>query len=382
MDHAVTRYRHLFPSLSNNIQLSSCSQSAIATPVREAVGEYFDSLHARGMDWELWMTRVAAAKAEFARMINADEDEVAVCASVTEAAGLIASALDYPAARNKVLMTEMDFPSIGHLWLAQQRFGAQVQFVESDNDAVPTERFIEAIDERARLVCISQVCFYNGYRQDVAQITRQAHAHGALVFVDAYQASGSEPMDVKATPIDMLASGMQKYLLGLPGIAFLYVRREVALKLEPSLTGWFGRSNPFEFDIRKLDYAPNANRFDVGTPPMMAAYAAHAALQLINQVGVGHINAWQKRLSQVALETAAAHGLVVASPTDLSCKAANTAIRVAQAKTLEGLMAKEGFIVSARSDVLRIAPHFYNTEADVRQAIECLAALDRQLNLR
>lgn len=375
MDHPFKAQRALFPSLETNVQLSSCSQSALAIPVRKAVVEYLDSLLERGMDWGLWMGKVSAAKAEFARLINADADEIAVCASVTDAAASVASALDFSGSRNRIVVGELDFPSVGQLWHAQRRQGAQVHFVEAVDHCVSAQAYVSAIDERTRLVSVSQVGFYNGFRQDVEAITRHAHSQGALVFVDAYQSAGSEPIDVKTSGVDMLASGMQKYLLGVPGIAFLYVRRELAQQLEPSNTGWFGRINPFAFDIRQLDYAPNTARFDVGTPPMMAAFAAEAALKIINELGANAICDWQHQLSRVALETAHKCGLAIASPGDLSIKAANTAIRVSNAGALEQQMAAEGYIVSARNDVIRIAPHFYNTEQEVCDAVQLLARL-------
>lgn len=378
MQHPYQAHRQLFPSLSSKVQLSSCSQSALATPVNAAVGEYLASLTQRGMDWGLWMDKVGAAKAEFARMINADAKDIAMLSSVSDCASIIGSALDFSGERNGVVLAELDFPSIGHVWLAHGKRGAQVSVVDAENDCVSAEAYNRLVNERTRLVSVSQVSYYNGFRQDIDAIVRHAHEQGALVFVDAYQAAGSEPIDVKASGVDMLASGVQKYLLGVPGIAFMYVRRDVAVTLEPTSTGWFGRVNPFAFDIRGLDYAPNACRFDTGTPPMMAAYAAHAGMKLLNDVGITGIQAWQTHLSSVALETAQRLDLSVASPVELTRKAANTAIRVSNASALEAQMAQAGFIVSARNDVIRIAPHFYNTEQEVRDAVTHLALLARK----
>lgn len=375
MQHPFAAQRELFPSLERLKQLSSCSQSALALPVRSAAHEYLDSLSERGTDWGLWVGKVTAAKAEFARLINADPDEIAVCASVTDAAASIASALDFSGARNRVVLGELDFPSVGQLWHAQQRHGADIQVVETHPQQDNRAAYCSAIDERTMLVNLSAVSYYNGLRLDVAHITEHAHRQGALVFADAYQAAGSEVIDVRQSGVDMLASGVQKYLLGVPGIAFLYVRRELAQKLEPSVTGWFGRANPFDFDLKQLDYAPGAVRFDVGTPPMMAAFIAEAALKLINDTGPAAIQRWQQHLSQVTIDMATRYDLEVASPLDPGLKAANTAIRVRDASNIEQRMAEAGFIVSARNDVIRIAPHFYNTQQDVCDAVRMLAEL-------
>lgn len=375
MQHPFAAQRALFPSLDTLRQLSSCSQSALALPVRRAAIDYLDSLTERGMDWGLWMGKVAAAKAEFARLINADADEIAVCASVTDAAASIASALDFSGARRAVVLGELDFPSLGQLWRAQQRRGASIRLVPTQPLQDNSPAYRAAIDERTLLVNLSAVSYYNGLRLDVKRITEHAHRQGALVFVDAYQAAGSEVIDVRASGVDMLASGVQKYLLGVPGIAFLYVRRELAQRLEPTFTGWFGRANPFDFDLRQLSYAPNAARFDVGTPPMMAAFIAEAALKLVNDTGPAAIQSWQAQLSQTVIDQARQYGLELASPSDPALKAANTAIRVTDAAGLERRLAEAGYIVSARNDVIRIAPHFYNTQQEVCDAVRLLAEL-------
>src|SRR5690606_30944704 len=178
-----------------------------------------------------------------------------------------------------------------------------------------------------------------------------------------------------AQDIDMLATGAQKYLLGTPGVAFLYVSPRLAQRLTPSVTGWFGRVNPFAFDPRLLDYAEGGQRFNTGTPPMMAASMAVAALGLVNEVGVEPIEQWLRHLSQVAIDEASRLGLVVVSPRQADAKGANTAIRVPDASGFERRLAQEGYVVSARNDVIRVAPHFYNTEDEVVGALRTLARL-------
>jgi selenocysteine lyase/cysteine desulfurase len=184
-------------------------------------------------------------------------------------------------------------------------------------------------------------------------------------------------IDVKDMDIDFLAAGSQKYLLGIPGIAFLYVKKEVANELKPMVTGWFGRVNPFAFDIKLLDYADGARRFETGTPPMINAYAADAAIQTLLKVGVDHIETYLQKLSQTAIAHAKERGLIVASPENMEEKASNTAIFTGEASIYERKMKERGFIVSARNDVIRIAPHFYNTENEVIVAIDTLADLVR-----
>jgi selenocysteine lyase/cysteine desulfurase len=193
--------------------------------------------------------------------------------------------------------------------------------------------------------------------------------------VDAYQSAGAMQIDVQRDGIDMLVCGGQKYLMGCPGIAFMYVRRAVAEQLKPVNTGWFGRVNPFAFDIRKLDYAHGARRFDTGTPPYINAAAACAGMALINSVDMAAIEAHIEQLSIAARDAAQRLGLPNVSPRDPRRKGSSTAIQVSDSAAVEKRMAEAGFIVSARGAVIRVAPHFYNTEADVVGAMEALARL-------
>lgn len=376
MKHPFSSYRPLFPILENAAQLSSCSQSALSVPVRSAIHDYLDVWLRRGADWGYWMEQVALARAEFARMIHADVDDVAVLGSVSDAASSIASALRFDANRNTIVTTTLDFPSICHVWLAQQPRGAQVRFVQAHAGSTDTTGHItSAIDAHTALVSVSQACFYDGQLVDIAATGREARKHGATQFVDAYQSAGSMEINVHAQAIDILASGAQKYLLGIPGIAFLYVRPELAQRLTPTVTGWFGRVNPFEFDPAKLDFAAGATRFNTGTPPMICASAARAGMSLLNEIGIPAIEHYLGELSSVAIEEAGRLGLSIASPITPGSKGANTAIHIPNAAQVEGRMLQAGYVVSARNDVIRIAPHFYNTAGEVTGALRELARL-------
>jgi selenocysteine lyase/cysteine desulfurase len=378
MNHPFSSYRKLFPILDNAVQLSSCSQSALSLPVRQAIDEYLDVWVRRGADWGYWMDQVALARAEFARMIHADVDDIAVLGSVSDAASAIASALRFDAGRPDVVTSTLDFPSICHVWLAQQPRGAQVRLVQAEAGRTDTtQRVAAAVNDRTALVSVSQACFYDGQIVDIAATGRAARAQGAIQFVDAYQSAGSIAIDVRAQEVDILAAGAQKYLLGIPGIAFLYVRPALARQLVPTVTGWFGRVNPFAFDPAQLDFADSATRFNTGTPPMMCASVARASMALLNEIGVPAIEAYLQQLSAVAIEEAARLDLEVASPLDPAAKGANTAIRIANAAAVEAQMLQSGYVVSARNDVIRIAPHFYNTADDVVGALRELSRLTR-----
>ena len=379
MAHVFAEQRKLFPILQKSAQLSSCSQSAMAEPVAQALADYTRSWMEKGMDWGGWMATVNAAKAGFARLINADVRDISAMSCVSDITSSVGSALDFVPGKNGIVVGDVDFPSMGQVWLAHERKGACVRFVATDPDyCIRTEAYRTAINDETALVSLAQVSYYNGFIQDIAAITEIAHQHDALVFVDAYQSAGSMRIDVQRDPIDLLASGAQKYLLGIPGIAFLYVRPGLAERLRPSNTGWFGRVNPFAFDIHQLDYADGAARFDTGTPSIASAFAARAGLDLLNSLDMDLVQNHLRNLSQVALDEARRCGLRSVSPSDLSCKSAITALHVGDAASVEQKLAREGFIVSARNDVIRIAPHFYNTEDEVAGAVRAVARLTGQ----
>lgn len=370
----MTKIRQNFPILQEKIQLSSCSQSAMHKDIEEAVNTYLDAWKTKGMDWGGWMQACEHARKEFAEMINAEVDEVAIVSSVSHAVSSIAASLD-PTDRNKVLITDFDFPTVGHVW---QSFmdQYQIQFLDSHQDGtLNLEDYKQNIDEQTLVVNTSHISFYNGFKQNLKEIAKEVHQKGAYFFVDAYQSLGQTPIDVKEMNVDFLASGLQKYALGAPGIAFLYVKKDIAEQLTPKVTGWFGQDNPFAFDIKNITYAEGAKRFDSGTFPMINGFAAEAGLTILNQYNMEEIEEHLQHLSKATMEEADHYGLTIKSPRDVSLKGSNTAIYAENASEVEQQMAQRGYIVSARNDVIRIAPHFYNTEADVRSAVQELSKL-------
>ncbi len=365
----IRRWRQEFPILSTMVHLANCSQSPQSKTVRHSIEAYMRSWREEGMNWDAWIAKVDAAKRQFARLINAEPDEIAVTMSVSDATINVASACLPDQWKNKIVTTAAEFPTIGQIWLAQQRFGWQVDFVPVRDGQLYLEDYRQAIDDRTALVSVTHVYYQNGFKQDLKTISKLAHDHGALFYVDAYQSLGTTPVDVKAMQIDMLSSGVLKYLLGLPGIAFLYVRRELADQLRPASTGWFGQQNPFAMEVSRLDYATGARRFDTGTPPIIAAYAAEAGLSLINQVGAAEIGQRIQDLVRFTLAESEDHGLEVLGPRDLRQRGAAVAIAVPDSHGIEERLKQRGMILSARGPAIRIAPHFFSLEEEISRAV-------------
>ncbi|NNF98543.1 MAG: aminotransferase class V-fold PLP-dependent enzyme [Desulfobacteraceae bacterium] len=373
-------WRKQFPLLSKYIHVANCSQSPQSTYTRDAFEEYMISWNEMGMDWERWVEEVELTKAEFAKIINADPSEIAMGTSVSGMTAAIASALPRHTARQKVVYTEAEFPTVGHVWKAHEKYGLKTGFIPVTNNMIDPAEYDRYVDEDTMLTSICDVYYYNGFRQKLSTIIPKIHDKGSLVYVDAYQGLGTHPLDVKALDVDLLASGNLKYLMGVPGIAFLYVKKEIAEYLEPAYTGWFGRKDPFAFDIHNVDYADGARRFDTGTPPIPTAYISRAGMKVINEVGVDNIHQWTNVLSQHCIDGALARGLDVVSPTDIRIKAPSTAIRVpGNSHQVEAELRKRNIIGSARADVVRIAPHFFTTTNDIDIVLDAFVDILKKL---
>jgi selenocysteine lyase/cysteine desulfurase len=329
------------------------------------------------MDWDAWMEEVRLAKVAFARLIGAAPDEVAVFSSVSEATSAVASALDFTGRKRGVVASEMEFPTSGHVWLAQERRGARVSWVATDDGMIDGAAYDAAIGDDTALVAACSAHYLNGFIQDIGRIVARAHDADALVFTDAYQALGAIPVNVRESGVDFLASGNLKYLMGVPGIAFLYVRPEITNTLHPTVTGWFGRANPFAFDAKRLDWSTGASRFDCGTPPVMNAYIARAGMEMLLAIGIEKIREWHQVLSRRLCEGGRERGLTQHGTSDPARKTANTAFVVTDSHAIEHAMRARGILPSARGPVIRLAPHFYNTIADVDTALDVLAELTR-----
>ncbi|HUQ81957.1 MAG TPA: aminotransferase class V-fold PLP-dependent enzyme [Gemmatimonadaceae bacterium] len=373
----IDGWRSRIPILAHAIPMNNCSQAPQSEPTREAADAYLESWARDGMDWDTWVTEVERARASFARLINADVDEVAVTSSVSHAVSALASALRFDGARNRVVASAAEFPTVGHVWLAQEPRGADVHWVPLSSDGtIELAEYAGRIDDRTRVVSAAHAYFANGFKQDIGAIARAAHEHDALLFVDAYQTLGTEPIDVRALGVDALAGGTLKYLMACAGVAFLYVRRELAEQLRPTVTGWFGRVNPFAFDAKGLDWAAGARRFDGGTPPIINAYIARAGLEIIHDVGPAAIGAWTRVLSDRLVNGGRERGLVQYGPADSSRKSPSTAFIVgADSAGVERDLRARAVIASARGTSIRLAPHFYSTLDDVDQALDALAAV-------
>jgi len=368
-DGQVRAIRSRFPIFNHKIYLNSCSQGALSDSVDAALRQYIAAWHEGGSPWDLWVEKYEAVRAQFARFIGAEASEVAVIPSASAGMNSIASAFDFTK-RRKVVMGEFEFPTMGHVWLAQQQRGAQIEFIAAREGRLPPESYARAIDDQTAVVPLTHICFMNGFRSDVAEIARLAHAKGALVFMDDYQDCGTRPVDVKALDVDFYVSGTLKYLLASSGVAFLYVRKNLIRSLIPTISGWFAQAQPFAFDVKHLDLAEDARRFEAGTPPIPNIYAAGAGIALLQEIGLENVSQQVRALAQALIQGARGLGIRVKTPLDSAGP-----LVVLQSSNVDAAIAKlaeRNIVVSGRHDGLRISFHVHNTLDDVRQVLEAL----------
>ncbi len=368
-DNRILEIRSRFRIFQRKIYLNSCSQGALSDAVQIGLEDYIASWHEQGSPWETWVEHYEAARAAFAKFINASPDEVAIVTSASAGINSIASALSFRE-RNKVVMGEFEFPTMGHVWLAQRARGADVQFVSAEGNRIPSANYEKMIDRNTLMVPLTHVCFKNGFRSQVHAVTQIAHQAGALVMLDDYQDCGTRPVDVKAMDLDFYVTGTLKYLLGPPGLAFMYVRKDLISKLVPTVTGWFAQTNPFAFDPQHIDLSPTARRFESGSPSVPNVYAAMPGFQMLQEIGMENVSTHIRKLTQSLLSTALDMGIRVKTPSDSAGPL--VVLQSSDANLLVQKLAESDIVASSRHDGLRIAFHVYNTLDDVNAVMEVL----------
>lgn len=368
-DQQVHEIRSRFSIFQRKIYLNSCSQGPLSDAVQVGLEDYIASWHEQGSPWEAWVNRYEEARTAFAQFINASPDEVAIVTSVSAGINGIASALNFRE-RKKVVMGEFEFPTMGHVWLGQRARGADVHFVKAEGNCIPTVNYEAMVDRNTLIVPLTRVCFKNGFRSDVNAVTQIAHRVGALVMLDDYQDCGTRPVDVKALDVDFFVTGTLKYLLGPPGLAFMYVRKELIPSLVPTVTGWFGQANPFAYDPQTFDLSPTARRFESGSPSVPNVYAALPGFQLLQEIGMENVAGHIRILAQSLLSCAVDLGVRAKTPAD--SVGPLVVLQSKDSTLLVQKLAENGIVASNRHDGLRISFHVYNTVDDVKAVVEVL----------
>jgi len=372
----LAKYRGEFPIFRDSVYLNTCSLGALGERSRRKVAEYLDLWQSRGASawYDVWWEALGDLRTRYGRIVNATPGDIALAPSISVALSAVAESLDYRR-RPKVVTTSLDFPTVAYQWLAKARSGVELVVVESpDRVSVPVEAIARAVDDRTALVVTSHVYFTTGAIQDIKRIAEVAHGHGALCLIDAYQSVGQIPVDVQDAGVDALVAGGLKWLLGGPGIVFLYVRQAVARALEPRISGWFGQREQFSFDPRALTFHDDARRFEMGTPSLAAVYAQLGGLEYIEEIGIPAIREATAALTEDLIATVRAAGFKPKVAAEPERRSGIVMIPVPDPAASVRHLAAGGVIADSRPGHVRFSPFFYNVQDDHARATERLAS--------
>lgn len=373
MTDDLLRFRSEFPILERSTYMISNSLGAMPRGVYDSVHSYCDIWATRGVRaWEEhWWMLAREVGDTIGAIMNAPSGSVSLHLNVTSCQAVVASCFDFSGKRNKIVYSDMNFPSIMYFWEGQRARGARVQMVKTDDGVhVPVDRIIDAIDEETLLVPISHVVFRSSYIKDVKAIIEKAHSVGALVVMDTFQSLGNVPVDVQALNVDFVVGGVLKWLCGGPGTSYLYVRPDLGTKLEPGMTGWFAHENPFAFEIGPTRYAEPPFRFMQGTSNVPGFYTAMPGLKIIREAGVDRIRAKSKKMTSRLIELADQRGWTVNAPRDPELRGGTVAIDMPNAKEVCAELLRRDVLVDFRPKAgVRFSPHFYNTMEEIDRAI-------------
>jgi kynureninase len=361
-------YRDRFPILRDTVYLINHSLAAMPAAAEDNLLEYARMWRERGIrSWgEGWWEMPVTVGDQLARIMGGAPGTIVMHQNVTVAEEVVLScfrtdALRDGGTRNRVVYEEANFPSVRYLYQAQPDL--EVVAVEDDR------AIVDAIDERTLLVPISHVLFKNAEIQDVEPIIRRAHEMGAYVVLDCYQSAGVVPFDLTALGVDFAVGGSVKWLCGGPGAGWLYVRPDLAERLEPTFVGWQGHARPFAFEP-ELEYAPGVRRFLTGTPNVPALYAASAGYDVVEEVGVDRIRERSLRLTSLLMELLDDAGFEISSPRAAERRGGTVLVRTPDDPAVHRELGERGIICDFRPDAgIRLGPHFYNSEDELRHTV-------------
>jgi kynureninase len=373
----LLKWRGEFPILERTTYMISNSLGAMPRGVYDEMRSYADAWGGRGVRaWEEgWWEMAVNVGDKIASLIGAGRGEISLHQNVTLIQAVISSCFDFRGPRNKVVLTDLEFPSIQYFYHEQRRNGARIDLVPSgDSVRFDLGKFLDSIDETTLLVPISQVLFRSAYIVDARAIIEKAHRVGAHVILDLFQAAGTIPTDVRGLGADFACGGVLKWLCGGPGVGYLYVREDLRLKLQPAIAGWLAHQRPFAFETGAIDAREDSFRYLNGTPHIPALYACQPGLDIVNEAGIGAIRQKSMRMTARLFEAAKAHGWRVNTPESPAERAGTVSVDCPHAaEVCRELLAREVLVDYRPKAGVRLSPHFYNREEECDLTIAQIA---------
>lgn len=377
----LLKWRDEFPILDKTTYLISNSLGAMPRGVFTQMQAYADTWAARGVRaWEeVWWDLTARVTGQIAPLIGAPAGGISLHQNVTQIQAVVASCFDFKPPRNKVVLVDLEFPSVVYFWLEQQRRGACIEMIHSEDGLrIPLEKLLAAIDEHTLLVPISLVLFRSATIMDARAVIERAHQVGACVVLDVFQATGTIPVTVRELGADFACGGVLKWLCGGPNVAYLYVRDDLRNRLEPALTGWVAHKHPFDFAVGPIDRREDGYRFQNGTPLVAPLYACQPGLEIIAKIGVDNIR--QKSLHQTErlISGAEKRGWKVNTPRKATERGGTVSIECPAAEEVSReLLAREILVDYRPKAGIRLSPHFYTRDEECDLALEQMEEIVR-----
>jgi kynureninase len=365
-----------FPTLAKGVHLISHSLGAMPAAARAYANRFVDEWENDSIaSWgEHWLPAVRSLGDLIAGVLGVAPGTVCMLPNVSIAQAVVASCFDFRGPRNKVVYDDLNFSTVHYVWQGQVRRGADVVVVRSEDGIhPPTEKLLAAIDERTLIVPISHVLFRSSAMYDARRVIERAHAVGAMVLLDVYQSAGTVPLAIGEWGCDLACGGSVKWACGGPGAAYLYVRPDLVEKLEPAMTGWFAHAEPFAFDMGPMRYAKDAWRMIGGTMPIPAVYTARAGWETIARLGVDRIRAKSLRQTRLLRDLVLARGFAVNTPTGDGERGGTVCFDFPGADVVSRELVRRRFFHDYRPRCgLRVSPHFYTTDEELRAFMDAL----------
>jgi len=368
--------RSEFPTLTKGVHLISHSLGAMPAAARGYATRFIDEWENDSIaSWgEHWLPAVRSLGDLVGSVLGVAPGTVCMLPNVSTAQAIVASCFDFQGARRKVVYDDLNFSTVHYVWQAQARRGAEVVVVKSEDGIhPPTEKLLEAIDERTLLVPISHVLFRSSAMYDAKRVIERAHAVGAMVLLDVYQSAGTVPLKLAEWGCDLACGGSVKWACGGPGAGYLYVRPDLVETLQPMATGWFGHAEPFAFDMGPMRYAKDVWRMIGGTMPVPAVYTARAGWETVARLGVDRIRAKSLRQTRLLRELVQARDFTVNTPLQDDARGGTVCFDFTGADVVSRELVRRRFFHDYRPRCgLRVSPHFYTTDDELRAFVEAL----------
>lgn len=373
----VEEVRASFPILAENNYLNSCSLGALSTQAVERLGDFTAQWHRMGASawYEHWLGTLEELRGEVGELFNTGPGTIALMPSTSACLAVISESLDYQN-RNRIVTTELDFPTLLYQWKVRPE--VELVVLESrDGISIDPEQFKTALDDRTLMLATSHVFYTTGFIQDLPRLSAMAHNAGALCLIDGYQGAGQIPVDLPASGVDFYTAGPLKWLCGGPGLAYLYVREDLIQELEPRITSWFATKDQFNFNAGAFRYHDDARRFELGTPALPTVHTALGGHEVVKAFGMPQIRERNAALTQYLVDACETAGFSLQISPDPSSRSAIVLIRQDDPAPVVAALAARRIIVDHRPGVVRVSPHFYNETGDIDAFVSALVDVTR-----